>query len=269
MNVSTLIGLLCVTLSLVISFMMDGGHLNPYINESAALLVFGGTIGAGVFGISMSSLKRLPGALRQAFMTDSVAQPEKIVAHLMDLSRLARREGLLALESRISDEENPFLRKGLQLVVDGTDGEALRSIMQAEIRNQKHRHDQGSEFFSSLGALAPTIGIMGTIIHLIHMMGGLEDPSSMGPQIAAAFCACLYGVASANVFFFPLATKLANLSDQERFISKIIVEGLVSLQAGESTVVMEERLTTYLSPDKRGQIEGGQERETADERRAA
>ena len=114
---------------------------------------------------------------------------------LLELSRLARREGLLALESAIAKEEDRFLRKGLQLVVDGTDGQVLQSIMQTEVRNRGHRHKQGAAFFTAMGALAPTIGITGTVIHLVHIMGQLDDPSALGPAIAAAFCACLYGVA--------------------------------------------------------------------------
>lgn len=269
MNVSTLTGLLCIGLSLVLSFVLEGSHVSSYINKPAALLVFGGTVGAAVFGTPMPVLRRIPAALKQAFLNPIMPSPPELMGRLMELSRLARREGLLALEGIIAKESDRFLRKGLQLVVDGTDAEVLRSIMEAEVRNRGQRHKQGAAFFSTMGALAPTIGITGTIIHLVHIMGQLDDPSALGPAIAAAFCACLYGVASANLFFFPLGTKLTNLSDQERLASMMVLEALMSLQAGENTVVMEERLNTYLPPSQRSRSAESSTAEQSDERRVA
>ena len=269
MNVSTLVGLLCIGVSLLLSFAIEGSHVSSYINHSAAVLVFGGTIGAAVAGTPMSELKRIPGAMKQAFLSTPQMTPSEAFAHLLELSRLARREGLLALESAIAKEEDRFLRKGLQLVVDGTDGQVLQSIMQTEVRNRGHRHKQGAAFFTAMGALAPTIGITGTVIHLVHIMGQLDDPSALGPAIAAAFCACLYGVASANLLFFPIGTKLANMSDQERLLSMMVLDGLLSLQAGENTVVMEERLNTYLAPSQRSHVAQTTSTEQSDERRAA
>jgi len=157
-------------------------------------------------------------------------------------------------------------------VVDGTDGDVLRSILQAEIRNRNHRHQQGAGVFMEMGGLAPTLGVTGTVMGLVHMMEKLNDPSTMGPAIAAAFIATLYGVASANVVFIPLGSKLAARSDGEKFVHTLILEGLVSLQAGENTMTIEERLKTFLPPAQRQQEFGGGERQeqgAASERKAA
>ena len=178
----------------------------------------------------------------------------------------------MALESELSGAGDEFLKKGLQLVVDGTDGEVLRSILQGEIRNRKRRHEQGAGVFMAMGGLSPTLGVTGTVMGLVHMMEKLNDPATMGPAIAGAFIATLYGVAAANVVFLPLGNKLKARSEGESFVHILLLEGLISLQAGENAITIEERLTTYLPPAQRGSQAGGegkQAAEAADERAAA
>ena len=272
MDVGTILGLVCAFGAMALSVVLEGGQLGSFINVPAALIVFGGTIGAVIIATPTKILMKMPVVIKQAFFGGKVMEPGQAIAKVVTLSRRARREGLLSLEAEINDAGDEFLKKGLQLVVDGTDGDVLRSILQAEIRNRSHRHKQGAGVFMEMGGLAPTLGVTGTVMGLVHMMEKLNDPSTMGPAIAAAFIATLYGVASANVVFIPLGNKLLARSDGERFVHTLILEGLVSLQAGENAITIEERLKTFLPPAQREQDFGGSERQeqgAESERRAA
>jgi chemotaxis protein MotA len=272
MDLGTLIGLACAFGALGISVILEGGSLGSFFVIPAAIIVFGGTTGAVVIGTPVSTLMQVPAALKHAFFNPNKMTPAEAIARLVELSRRARREGILGLESEIEQCGEPFLQQGLQLVVDGTDGEALESILKAEMRNRARRHSQCAGVFAELGGLAPTLGVTGTVMGLVHMMERLNDPSTMGPAIAGAFCATLYGVASANVVYLPIAAKLEARSKEEKFLHSLILEGLTSLQAGENALTIEERLKTYLPPAQRDQDFGHHETEARpqdNEQRAA
>jgi chemotaxis protein MotA len=248
MDVGTIIGLICAFGALGIAVILEGGHLGSFFNVPAGIIVFGGTTCAVIVSTPVPILARAPRALMLAFFGSKLLNPREAVTRLIALSRRARREGLLALESSIAEAGDEFLKKGLQLVVDGTDAEVLQSILTSEIRNRSHRHQQTSGIFGAMGGLAPTLGVTGTVMGLVHMMENLSDPSSMGPAIAGAFIATLYGVASANVVFLPIANKLKARSDAEKAIHALMLEGLVSLQNGENVITIEERLKAHLPP---------------------
>lgn len=272
MDLGTVIGLACAFGALGISVVLEGGSLGSFFVVPAALIVFGGTTGAVIIGTPISTLMQVPAALQKAFFSPARMTPSQAITRLVDLSRRARREGILGLESEIQNCQEPFLRTGLQLVVDGTDGEALASILKAEMKNRSHRHRQCVGVFQALGGLAPTLGVTGTVMGLVHMMERLNDPSTMGPAIAGAFCATLYGVASANVVYLPIASKLEARSKEEKFLHALILEGLTSLQAGENALTIEERLKTYLPPARRDQDFGRHDteaRQQDNEQRAA
>ena len=248
MDVGTIIGLIAAFGALGISVILEGGQLGSFFNVPAAIIVFGGTAGAVIVSTPMPILAKAPKALLLAFFGGKLLNPREAVTRLVGLSRRARREGLLALESSIPEAGDEFLKKGLQLVVDGTDAEVLHSILASEIRSRSHRHQQTGGVFGAMGGLAPTLGVTGTVMGLVHMMENLSDPSSMGPAIAGAFIATLYGVASANVLFLPIANKLKARSEAEKAIHTLMLEGLVSLQNGENAITIEERLKTHLPP---------------------
>jgi len=254
MDLSTILGIVCIALALSISVVLDGGHAAGFVNLSAALIVLGGTFGAVIMATPLADLLKVPVVLKQAFFPTKLTAPQTVIQTLVDLSRRARREGLLGLEPEIAKIENPFLKNGLQLVVDGTDGEVLENVLCTEMRNRAQRHRRGFGFFEALGGLAPTLGVTGTVMHLVHMMENLSDPSSMGPAIAAAFLATLYGVASANVLFLPLGGKLKARSEEEKLLCTIITDGLLSLQAGENAMTVEEKLKAYLPLKQRASI---------------
>jgi len=226
MDVGTIIGLIC---AFGIAVILEGGHLGSFFNVPAGIIVFGGTTCAVIVSTPVPILARAPRALMLAFFGSKLLNPREAVTRLIALSRRARREGLLALESSIAEAGDEFLKKGLQLVVDGTDAEVLQSILTSEIRNRSHRHQQTSGIFGAMGGLAPTLGVTGTVMGLVHMMENLSDPSSMGPAIA-------------------IANKLKARSDAEKAIHALMLEGLVSLQNGENVITIEERLKAHLPP---------------------
>ena len=191
-----------------------------------------------------------------------------VIEAVVRFATTARKEGLLSLENELATLDDPFLRKGIELVVDGTDSELIREIMQTEIECQAERHREGARLFMTMGGLAPTLGVTGTVMGLIHMMAKINDPSTMGPAIASAFLATLYGVASANLLFLPIANKLTARSRQEHGVREMILEGLLALQAGETPIAIQQRLQSFLEPGQRHSTTAG-EGPAADMRRIA
>ncbi len=250
MDIGTLIGLVVGIGAVLVSVIMEGGHLGALVNPSAALIVFGGTLGATTVSVSLKQMINLPKITMRAFFTNLV-DPNDAIQLLVSLAQKARREGVLSLEHELESLEDDFIRRGIQLVVDGSDPDVVREIMETEIAAMQERHNAGAQVYMTMGGFAPTLGIIGTVMGLIHMLGKLSDPGTMGPAIAAAFTATLYGVASANLVYLPLASKLQLRSKEESTIREMILEGILSLQAGGSPRALEDRLKAYLSPAER------------------
>ncbi len=251
MDLPLVLGFLFALFSLVGGYLLEGGHLSALFVHTAAIIVFGGTIGATAIGYSMSELKNVPRLFKIALFPKE-QEPAQVIDMIVSLADEARREGLLYLENRLDEIDDPFLRKGVQLVVDGTDPELVRSIMEVELYAIEERHHIGASIFESAGAYAPTMGIIGTVMGLVHVLGNMSDPNSLGPAIAVAFMATLYGVGSANVLFLPMGAKLANLSKKESQLRQLMIEGIVSLQAGYNPILIRERLSAFLKPANRG-----------------
>ncbi|MCL5056554.1 MAG: flagellar motor protein [Actinobacteria bacterium] len=250
MDLPLVLGLLLSLVSLVGGFLWEGGTAGALLMPSAALIVFGGTFGATAVSFSMSELKNIPKLLKIAFIPKE-QEPALVIDLIVSLADEARREGLLYLENRLDDINDQFLRKGVQLVVDGTDPELVRSIMEVELYAIEERHHVGSSIFEAAGGYSPTMGIIGTVMGLVHVLGNMSDPNSLGPAIAVAFLATLYGVGSANVLWLPLAAKLSNLSKKETNLRMLMIEGIVSLQAGYNPILIRERLSAFLNPSTR------------------
>lgn len=244
--------------SLAVSVLMEGGSLRSLVNSSAALIVFGGSLGATLVAMPLSAVLRLPSVLKHALFSPQM-EAGAVIELLGNLARVARREGVLALEGELLSISDPFIRRGVQLVVDGTDTEVTRGILETEIAAQGERHELGRAFFTTLGGLTPTLGVTGTVMGLVHMLGKLNDPGKMGPAIAAAFLATLYGVASANLIFLPIASKLRLRSQQERMMREMIALGIEGLQTGDSPLVLVERLKAFLAPKARAAADAAAE----------
>ena len=247
MDLTTLFGLVVAWGAVLVSVILEGCHLGSLWNLPAALIVLGGTLGATIIGLPLQHVKEVPGVLLRAFVRRRVGSSD-VMAVLMDFIRRARRDGILALEGDIETLDNEFLRSGLQLVIDGTSQELLQESLTTELRAMRARHSVGQNIFNSLGGFAPTLGIIGTVMGLIHMLGKLDRPEDMGHSIAAAFVATLYGVSTANLIFLPIAGKLKCNSDEELAAYQLAMEGILALQAGESPHLAAARMRAFLSP---------------------
>ncbi len=254
MDLATLIGLVLAWGAFLGSILIEGGDLSALLNPSAALLVFGGTLGASMICFPLSTVTSLPGIVKNAFLSKK-EDVGHLIKTLVGYAEKARREGLLALEDEVQKMDDPFLKKGIQLAIDGTDPELVREIMETDIQFLGTRHHEGANLFGTMGGFAPTLGVIGTVSGLVHMLANLSDPGSMGPSIAAAFIATLYGVCSANLLFLPLGNKLKAISHEEVLVREIIMEGILAIQAGDNPRIVEEKLKAFLSPKIRKTIE--------------
>jgi chemotaxis protein MotA len=256
-DLAVVIGLVLAVGAILGSNAMEGGKLVALFNPSAALLVFGGTVGATAISHSLKEILRLPALVLQSFrqpVLDPEATGERIVAY----AQKARREGLLSLEAELSGERDPFLLKGLQMVVDGADPEMVRSVLETEIAVAGRRARASASVFETAGGYAPTMGIIGTVMGLIHVLSNLSDAAKLGPAIAVAFLATFYGVSSANVFWLPLAAKLKHRAAEEAALKELVLEGVLSIQRGDNPSLVREKLSVFLTRD--GKPKAGQER---------
>lgn len=250
MDFATSVGLTLALLSLGASVIIEGGHLSSLVSFPAFLIVFGGTIGATMIGFTVEELKAIPTLFRIGFAGTEYYSTDMIKT-LVRFAEKARREGLLALEDELVNADSQFLKKGMQLVIDGTDAELVRSILETELNFIQERHHKGAAIFEAAGGFAPTMGIIGTVMGLVHVLGNLNDADTLGPAIATAFIATLYGVASANILFLPLAAKLKNRSATEILVYEVALEGILSVQSGDNPRIVEEKLKAFLAPKHR------------------
>jgi chemotaxis protein MotA len=250
MKAATGIGIGVATAGILMSAMMDGTSPAAFINMPAILIIVAGTGGATMASVGMDGMKRIP----QLYKLVMKAEPPDLkgrVELLVSLAEQARREGLLALDAKVAEIEDEFTKKGLQLVVDGTDPELVRDILEAEIDGMAARHHAGAAPFEKAGGFAPTIGIIGTVMGLVHVLQNLSAPATLGPSISAAFIATLLGVGSANVIYLPVANRLKAMSGDEVELRTLTLEGILSVQAGDNPRVVADKLTSYVPPAER------------------
>jgi chemotaxis protein MotA len=250
MKASSAIGIAIAILGLFLGPTMEGSNVFAIINPSAMLIVLCGTLGATIVGANFDAVKQIPKSYMMVF-NSPVHDLNAKVAELVGYAESARRDGLLALDEMTSSIEDPFTRKGLQLVVDGTDPDLVADILEAENAAMKKRHAMGRQPFEKAGGYAPTMGIIGTVFGLIHVLAHLDAPETLGPSISSAFVATLIGVASANVFYLPVATKLKQISEEELHARALVLEGILSIQAGDNPRVVQEKLITFVPPAQR------------------
>lgn len=250
MDVATLVGIALALGAVLISMVMEGGNPASILLPPALLLVFGGTLGVTMATGLLKDFTGSLAAVMRAF-TGKPADPEESITQVVGFAETARREGLLALEEAAKAIDDPFLRKGIELAVDGTDPDELREILEAEIHSKKQHDKVSAKFFGDMGAFAPTLGIIGTVLGLIHVLENLSEPDKLGHLIAGAFVATLWGVLSANVFWLPIAKKLARLGELEAKHMELVLEGVLSVQAGANPRIVEQKLLSFLAPGER------------------
>jgi chemotaxis protein MotA len=250
-DLATLIGIVVAFAAIMVSMVMEGGNPAAIIAPPALLLVFGGTMGVAMACGTMSDMTSALKAMKDALLTKAHTADDTIGA-VMELAERARREGLLSLEEAVKTVHDPFLKKGIEMAVDGTDPDELRDILEAEITAAKQRGKASSKFFENMGGFAPTLGIIGTVLGLVHVLENLSEPDKLGHLIAGAFLATLWGVLSANVFWLPIGNKLKRISEIEAHHMEIVLEGVLSVQAGSNPRIIEQKLLSLLgtSPTK-------------------
>ena len=245
MDLATIIGLIAA-FALMIMGMATGdagaAALIYFVDVKSALITFGGSFGA---------------VLASCSIQDFIAGL-KSIKQIIELSNVARKEGLLALEESANNLEEPFMKKGILLIVDGTDPELVRGILEAELVNTDTRHQRNIGFWKQIGAMGPAWGMIGTLIGLVLMLMNM-DPDQIGPNMAVALITTYYGSVLANWISAPISTKLSTLNDDEMQLKEIMIEGLLSIQAGENPRVIEEKLKSFLAPGIRDSLsEGGE-----------
>lgn len=250
MKASTAIGIGLACVGLLMGAMMEGSQIGSFIDPPAILIVFGGTLGATLASTSLESIKRIPSLYKRAMSTEQHDLSGRVDL-LVSLAEKARREGLLALEGGVADLDDEFTRKGLQLVVDGTEPEVILQVLENEIDGASGRAAADRAIFEKAGGFAPTMGILGTVLGLVHVLQNLDQPSTLGPAISGAFIATLYGVASANVVFLPVASKLHHIADAETSLRELTIEGLLAIQAGDNPRVVADKLEAFVPPEER------------------
>jgi chemotaxis protein MotA len=245
MDLLSLIGLLLGLAAIIIGQYLEGGHISSLLNGPAVLIVLGGTFGAVMLQSPLSIFLRGMRMLSWTFFPPRVRSDEAI-EKIINWSNIARKEGLLGLENIEEAETDPFTRKGLQLLIDGSEPENIRAILDVDIGTKEHHDMQAARIFESMGGYAPTIGIIGAVMGLIQVMGNLSDPSRLGSGIAIAFVATIYGVGSANLVFIPIANKLKNLIHNQLQYREMIVEGMASIAEGENPRNIETKLLGFV-----------------------
>mgnify|MGYP003560001765 CR=1 FL=1 len=246
MDIATIIGIVGGAAMIVMSVVTSGGTLGGIIDVPSAAM----TIGGSYFSMFIAA------PLKQALgMFKIMGREKNIVINMQALSEKARREGILALEDGLDDLEDPFMKMGLRLVVDGTDGNIIRAIMENEMNQVEARHMGWIGLINAWAGFAPGFGMMGTVVGLIGMLRNLEDKSSLGPNMAVALITTLYGSMMANWLITPFSTKLLAHNSQEMRSKEMIIEGVLAIQAGENPRIMAQKLLTYLDPVSRKAIE--------------
>jgi chemotaxis protein MotA len=237
---------------LLLGVILEGGNPMAFINIPAFVIVIGGTVCVLLASSSMEDAMRCPKLAILAFTGGSSADGPAAAKQMVGLAEKARREGLLALEAQLEEVDDQFTKKGVSLIVDGTDSSVVESILRSEIDGMSMRHAKNAKMFATLGGFAPTLGILGTVLSLVHVLENLSNPGALGHSIAGAFIATLYGVGSANIIFLPIGNRLKGMSELEVNYREMIVEGVLALQAGDNPSMLAERLDTYLDPTERG-----------------
>ncbi len=245
-----MIGLGLAFAAIVISTIMDGNSFGALIGPSSLVLVLLGAIGATISGFEMSDVTKIGKSVIIAF-TGKPLDPDGFVTTMMKFAETARREGVLALEAKLNEVEDPFLKSSLQLVIDGVDNESVRAILETELDAIEERHQTQIALWKGFGGNAPTLGMLGTVIGLINMLQNLSDPDQLGIGMSLALLTTLYGVLFANLLFLPIAGKLERLHNIEMNVKDLIIEGTLAIHAGSSPRLLVERLEARIDPKLR------------------
>jgi len=249
MDLSTVIGIVAA-FALMLSAIMMGGSIFLFINVPSIVIVIGGTLGATLVHYPFKNVFGAFSVFKKAFFHKDTS-PNEIISNLIVLATKARKEGILSLQTAMNGIEDAFFLKGLQMAVDGQEPESLKEMLDREIEYIQERHDGGADIFTTMGAYAPAMGMIGTLIGLVQMLQTMDDPSTIGPAMAVALLTTFYGAVIANVICIPVAGKLKNRSQSEVLLKTLIAEGMKSILTGENPRIMEQKLHAFVAPQHR------------------
>lgn len=251
MNKASVVGIFLGIAAILGGNLIEGGRMNSIVQGSAALIVFGGTFGATFLSFSINDIINAGRTLRKVFINDKFVPADgSIIKEVIEFSIKARKTGLMSLENDVQAIGYEFFRRAMRLLIDGLDPKLLRSALEQETRIFEEEKGRAARVFESAGGFAPTIGIIGAVLGLIHVMESLNNPAELGSGIAIAFVATVYGVGSANLLFLPIAKKIMNNMRHEVYIREIIIEGVLGIQSGKNPYYQREYLNAFLSKGK-------------------
>ena len=250
MDLATLIGIVSA-FGLVLIAILMGGSLSVFVSPQSLMIVLGGTLGTTMINYPLKEVMGAISVVKNAFLSGATLSTEKVIKTFVDLSSKARREGILALESDVKEVEDEFMKKGLQMSVDGLEPQSIEGILVTEIDYLRGRHQLGAEIFTTMGTFAPALGMIGTLVGLVQMLQSMDDPSSIGPAMAVALLTTFYGSIMANMVCIPIAGKLKARSKEEALIKEMVVEGVLSLTRGENPRILEQKMLAFMPPKLR------------------
>jgi len=256
-EISTVIGIGMGLISVFVGMVIKGAPISSLNNPAAFLIIVGGTFSCLFIGFKMEQMKNFPNLIKKTLQKPPTHEKGELLRLFIELSQIARREGILALENKVQEIDDPFFRSGLGMVIDGMDPEFVSDVLDAELAVMQERHAEGRSMFSQAGTYAPTLGVLGAVVGLIAALGNLNDIDKLGHSIAAAFVATILGIFTGYVLWLPFANKLKVMSEEEVSEKRMIIEGILSLQAGDSPTAIEAKLMVFIPQSAREAIKKG------------
>ncbi|GAB6429020.1 flagellar motor stator protein MotA [Bacillus cereus] len=246
MDIASILGIILGVLTLIVGMIAKGASPSALVNPAALIIIFVGTFSAILVAFPFRDLKKFPSLLKTIFTTQNTMTETELVDFFVDKANITKREGILGLQKGLEDIQEPFLKKGIELILEGKTSEDIENILYQEIDAREERHSGYSSIFTLAGSFAPTLGVLGAVIGLISALGNLNDMDKLGHSIAAAFVATLYGIFTGYVLMHPMANKLKRKSKQEILIANIAITGILALQEGSSAMTIKSKLMPYL-----------------------
>ena len=256
MDITTVIGSVLCAVLLLWSLTAGGTPLSMFIDVPSLIMVCGGTVAVTMMAFRMDDLKILVKVIMRSYLF-KLPTPAQEIERILEYANLARKEGLLALETKVEELDDEFFAKGVQLVIDGFAADTVRDIMDLDLQWQNQRHSSGKKMLDSMGSMAPAFGMIGTLVGLVKMLANLDDPSSIGAGMAVALVTTFYGAVVANTMFIPLSGKLDVRAKEESLLRELMIEGVVAIQSGEKPQLIKEKLKGFLPPPVREGVAAG------------
>ncbi|WP_315066879.1 motility protein A [uncultured Clostridium sp.] len=249
MDIMTILGVIFAFGCIILGYVLSHGSILALLRGASALIVIGGTLGATTISFPAKTVKKLPKVIALAFKQRNIDLQQHVV-YFKEVSIKTRKDGLLSLESELTSDLDPFIKKGLQMVVDGIDPSSVKSILNTKLENLSSRHEDCIEMLTAAGGYAPTMGIVGTVTSLVIVLANLSDAAKMGGEIASAFVATLYGLGTANLFWLPVASKLREMNKEEIIEKEMIIEAVLLIQEGVNPNTLVSKLCSYLTEEQ-------------------